>query len=306
MDKPVVRETYIDIIKGIAMLLVVMQHVGGRLNEGMAFLCKVDVPLFFVVSGYLAMKSNINFRQELIKKTKRIALPYIAAVLFVAFWNDLSIAAVITDIGKCGYWFLQCLFLFFIIFYAILKFANRQGGKSLIICGIVMELTFLALSKYLPPTIDNIVGFSYMARYFPCFVIGATVKRYSMQQLGKLFGSWLLIATCVAFTYKGDNTNISFLLHVLGYASASLLLFYCIKSVENELPGLIKKTLCTIGKNSLSIYIIHFYLVVQIPSSTGHFTIDFVIVLCMALVIAFLSIMIKSILSSISYLSKVL
>lgn len=75
MDKPVVRETYLDIIKGVAMLLVVMQHVGGRLDEGMIFLCKVDVPLFFVVSGYLAMKSEINFRQELIKKNKADSTP---------------------------------------------------------------------------------------------------------------------------------------------------------------------------------------------------------------------------------------
>lgn len=32
------RETYLDVIKGIIVLLVVMQHVGGRLNEGMFFM----------------------------------------------------------------------------------------------------------------------------------------------------------------------------------------------------------------------------------------------------------------------------
>lgn len=71
MDKPVVREAYIDIIKGVAMLLVVMQYVGGHLNDGMTFLCKVDVPLFFVVSGFLAMKSNIIFRQDLSRKQSK-------------------------------------------------------------------------------------------------------------------------------------------------------------------------------------------------------------------------------------------
>lgn len=62
------RETYLDVIKGIAMLLVVMQHVGGRLNEGMIFLCKVDVPLFFLVSGYLAYKPCIDYKKDFVKK----------------------------------------------------------------------------------------------------------------------------------------------------------------------------------------------------------------------------------------------
>lgn len=68
MDKSTQRETYLDILKGIAMLLVVMQHVGGRLNGGLVFLCKIDVPLFFIVSGYLALKSNMVLQHELIKK----------------------------------------------------------------------------------------------------------------------------------------------------------------------------------------------------------------------------------------------
>lgn len=305
MDKPIVRETYLDIVKGVAMLLVVMQHVGGRLDEGMIFLCKVDVPLFFVVSGYLAMKSEINFRQELIKKTKRIALPYIAAVLFAAFWYNLPIAAVITDIGKCGYWFLQCLFLFFVMFYGMVKLTGNKY-KQLIINSIIIEIALLALSKYAPASVDNIVGISYMSRYFPCFMMGAIVRKYSLMCLGKLIGSVLLIVTCIAFTYKGGSTNVSFLLHIVGYVGASLLFFYCIKSVENELPGLIKKLFCIIGKNSLSIYIIHFYFVAQIPSTTGHFALDFATVLCVSLFIIFLSIALQKILSTTTYLQKVL
>ena len=308
MDKPVVRETYLDIIKGIAMLIVVMQHVGGRLNEGLTFLCKVDVPLFFIVSGYLAMKSNIDFRQDFVKKTKRVALPFVAALLFAAVWYDLSIATVVTDIGKCGYWFLQCLFLFFVMFYGIVKISNsrRWNHKSLIIISIIVEAALLALSKYAPASVDNIMGISYMARYFPSFMMGAIVRKYSLMRLGKLTGSVLLVVTCIAFTYKGSSTNVSFLLHVAGYASASLLLFFCIKSVENELPGLIKKLFCMIGKNSLSIYIIHFYFVTHIPSATGLFALDIVFVLCVSLVIVLLSIALQRLFSTTTYLSKVL
>ena len=304
MDKQIVRETYLDVIKGLAMLLVVMQHVGGRLNEGMVFLCKIDVPLFFVVSGYLAMKLNINVRKEFGRKLKRIVLPYVISLLFASFWYDQSMQIVITDIGKCGYWFLQCLFFFFVLFYLLYKICGT--GKSFLWCSIVIELLLLILAKCTCSAIDNIVGISYMARYFPCFIVGAIIKRYSIQQIGKLLGSTLLVTTCVAFTYKGTNTNISFLFHVLGYICSSVLLFYFIKYVKNDIPSYMKNLFSLIGKNSLAVYIIHFYFVVHISSSTGYFSTDLALVLCVSLIVVFLSIAIQKIFQKMTYLSQVL
>lgn len=48
------RKTFVDVIKGVAIILVVMQHIGGNLNSGIRLLCKIDVPLFFICSGFLA------------------------------------------------------------------------------------------------------------------------------------------------------------------------------------------------------------------------------------------------------------
>lgn len=42
------RKTYIDIAKGVALLLVVMQHIGGILNIGIIVLCKADVSWFII------------------------------------------------------------------------------------------------------------------------------------------------------------------------------------------------------------------------------------------------------------------
>ena len=82
------REVFLDILKGLAMLLVVMQHVGGALDAGMAFMCKVDVPLFFVVSGYLAMKPRIMLFDE---PTSALDPEMVGEVL-----------AVMTDLAKTG------------------------------------------------------------------------------------------------------------------------------------------------------------------------------------------------------------
>lgn len=303
MDKPIVRETYLDVIKGLAMLLVVMQHVGGALNEGLSFLCKVDVPLFFVVSGYLASKPNIQARKELIKKTKRIAVPFVLALLFATFWYKQDIQDTLFDIGKCGYWFLFCLFCFFCMFYTFNKILQH---KMLFAISFVIELSLLALSKFGPEMLDNILGISYMSRYFPCFIGGVFIKQYGIKNIGKAMGCLLLAITCVAFTYRGLSTNISFLLHVVGYISSSIFAFYFIKYVENEMPDFVRNALSYIGKKSLAVYIIHFYFVAHLAQSTGYFVVDVFIVLIISLIVIALSILMERIFVKMTYLDKVL
>lgn len=312
MDKQISqRETYLDIIKGIAMLLVVMQHVGGRIDPGITFICKADVPLFFIVSGYLAYRPSISYRDGLIKKIKRILVPFIAASVFAIFYFGISAHEFMFNIGKCGYWFLECLFIIFVLFYILHKFISlfptRYGIYALIASTVLIELLLLVLSKYGPEAIDNVVGISYLSRYFPCFMAGVIIRKYSVRQIGKMTGSVLLVATCAAFTYyKATNTNVNFLLHVAGYMCAALLLFYFFKCIENEIPSSIRNLFCIIGRNSLSIYIIHFYFVQNLTLSTGYFAIDFTIVLGLALIVIFLSIISAKILLKMTYLYKIL
>lgn len=299
------RETYLDVIKGIAMLLVVMQHVGGRLNEGMIFLCKVDVPLFFLVSGYLAYKPCIDYRKDFVKKINRLFCPFLVASIFAIIYYKLPFQNYILDIGKCGYWFLECLFIMFLLFYILHKLNCLLNNNVLIIGFLIIEFCLLIFSKYGLETIDNVFGISYLSRYFPCFMVGVIIKKYSIQQMSKMIGSTLFLVTCATFLYNNVDTNINFLLHVLGYVCASSLLFYFIRNVETEIPYYARNLLSIIGKNSLSIYIIHFYFVEYLASSTGYFIIDFTLVLCISLMIIFLSIILQKILSKMTYLYKI-
>lgn len=193
----------------------------------------------------------------------------------------------------------------FLLFYILHKFHCLLNNNVLIIGFLIIELCLLIFSKYGLGTIDNVFGVSYLARYFPCFMVGVIIKKYSIRQLSKMIGSILFLVTCGAFLYSDVNTNINFLLHVLGYVCASSLLFYFIRNVEKEIPCYIRNLLSIIGKNSLSIYIIHFYFVVYITSSTGHFIIDLALILSVSLMIIFLSIMLQKILSKTTYLYKI-
>lgn len=289
-------------IRGAAILLVVMQHVGGGLDLGLSFLCKVDVPLFFVVSGFLAMKPTINVRQEIVKKTRRILLPLAVALPFAAFWHGLSLMEAVTDIGKCGYWFLLCLWLFFLLFYAICQL-NLRGG---VFAPCAIEILLLGLSKYSPDMIDNVWGISYMSRYFPCFMAGVYIRRYGIKDLNRVAGSLMLASTCVAFLMEWHNSNVSFLLCVMGYLCAALPLFYFLRDEAKEMPGLMKRFLIMAGRHSLSIYIIHFYFVAQFSTPTGHFAIDFAKVVSLSVLIVLLSVALEKILVKVTLLNKIL
>ena len=294
------REVYLDILKGLAMLLVVMQHVGGALDAGMAFMCKVDVPLFFVVSGYLAMKPRIHFFTEMKKKTWRIAIPFVAALLFAAFWYKMNVTEVLFDIGKCGYWFLQCLYLFFIIFYAL----HKMGMRYLIATGCVVEVVLLALTKFLPDQIDGLVGVSYMSRYFPCFIAGACIKHYKIGSLSRFVGTMLVLVACVGFTYNSSNTNLDFLLHVAAYLGAAVTVFYFLKSIH--IPKIVASLFSYVGRHSLSVYILHFYFVQHLPHFTDYFLFNLVTTLAISLVVIALSLALEKILVSMTYINKIL
>lgn len=125
MTIPVQRMTYVDVIKGVAMLLVVMHHCGGSLDKGMEVLTMVDVPLFFMCSGYLAYKERINYPKELRKKTVGILIPFILAVIIASLIRGVCIIEIFTDITKSGYWFLQVLYMMFLLWWGISIFRNK-------------------------------------------------------------------------------------------------------------------------------------------------------------------------------------
>lgn len=299
------RKTFIDVAKGIAMLLVVMQHTGGMLDSGMRLLCKVDVPLFFVCSGYLAYKNHIDFIQQIKKYINRIFIPFVVACMSACIFYNENVMELFTNIGKRGYWFLQALFLMLILFLMIYKNVRR-----LLVGSLFIELSLLLASKYASGALDGILGFSYMARYFPCLIVGALLSKYSVQSIqNRCLGSILLLCSFLGLGVDYSSNNFSFIAHVIGYASASFLAFLFIKDYTEKIPLKIRKALAYIGKYSLNIYIIHFYIVFYIPNNLlmgGVFVVDFITTLVLALLVTFISIAIGKILTHFTIFNKIL
>ncbi len=77
------RENWIDSLKLIAMLIVVMNHAG-CIVPGFSFWGGMFyVPVFFVLSGYTCHSKEESLKKTVGKKTKRLLVPYFTANLFL-------------------------------------------------------------------------------------------------------------------------------------------------------------------------------------------------------------------------------
>ena len=71
------RIEYIDITKGLGMLLIIWGHCGswGIISHAMYIINLFHIPLFFFLSG-LFLHSNKNFKEFILPKIHRLIKPY--------------------------------------------------------------------------------------------------------------------------------------------------------------------------------------------------------------------------------------
>ncbi len=176
------RLKHIDIAKGIAICLMVYGHTN---SYGMSFIYSFHMPLFFVLSGYLT-KLNVPDGQalkfavgEVKKKLKGLYLPWLKYnLLFILLHNALFRLYVynvdydysnqfVTPFGArdylvhivktvlmldkpelmvVGYWFLQVLFLSFLLLYAMRLIVKRPW--IMLVLFVVLYVFALVLKGY--------------------------------------------------------------------------------------------------------------------------------------------------------------
>lgn len=135
------RIEYLDIAKGIGILLVILAHI----DEGYTKIpiYAFHLPLFFVISG-ICFRCEGTFWDFFKKKAKGYLVPYfgmgLVLVLFKSFVLEQGVSAFGWNLGSLlvqirygTIWFLAALFFAVLLFWGICRLCRNQPGKILLI-----------------------------------------------------------------------------------------------------------------------------------------------------------------------------
>lgn len=219
------RNQFVDIMRGIAMLLVVLGHTmtGCTVDSQKSFLFNIiwslQMPLFILISGYVTKYSRpISNNKGLWKYVKRRTVAY---MLPWAVWSFLVRGIIFGEDGflnvkhllwnmDSGYWFLATIWTISMIFGIASFIAERLSKENLLKKQIVL-LGFYLVGMVLLVGIGAILGLSffaikltlyYMPFYYAGFLYGQFDDRMKESDTGKkmidsivaiCFAVWLFV-----------------------------------------------------------------------------------------------------------------
>lgn len=301
------RFGYLDILKGLAIFLVVLQHVAGGYDRLCAFIVNCNIPIFFIVSGFLAYKENMAVNAFLQKKALYVFVPFTLSLVCFAIIKAVSIVGLVFDIGKGGYWFLLALFEIFIL-YVFQYYMSRNKTVVLFSLSIIIECLLLACAYVLPDNINNLCGISYLAWFYPCFMAGIFIRKMDILSISKYLSTILFALFVGCFLYEGTSNVIIFMIRAVGYFCCAVYLFFLVRTIDSSVPPRVSNMLKLWGRNSLSIYILHFYFIVTIGDllHTPYAVVNLIEGTIISVVIIYVSLLLSEIISVNNLIGKIL
>ena len=271
------RLEYVDQIRGLAILSVVIGHIiqfnniqGGLDNRVLNIIYSFNMPLFFFISGYIGYKtikvSDINsFLQHLQKKFIGLCIPLLTWSLIAneIFFKHQGISITIEDITNTilrpNLWFFKTLFEIF-AFYGIFAWVSSIKKNNFWIDPLLFAVIVILTSGYSILLGNKVL--SSLLLYSLFFYMAVFVSKYPfleatiMNPLVFAFSFILFVTLCGFWDIRG--TIYDDILKVL-ISSFSFIVFLNV-TIRTQWNPFISKQIMTFGKYSLGIYVIQFYL----------------------------------------------
>lgn len=270
-----VRLGYLDAMRGLAIVLVVMGHLMIRFgiseyeNVLWTIIVGIHLPIFFFVSGYLGGK--LSDLSGLCGKAWQLILPGLLFYSLSSFsrgGNPLSFV----KHGFDEYWFTFVLFEIYLIYYICGGVFKRY--KYVVIMGLSLAgIALLTTPSLRGGRLYTVLCIENLAKYFQFFTLGMLCKEYSAKVVDWLQKDWVKGALLVGFvvslflcfseSLKGQYFLIYQLNHNLAFRYLgvfALFAFFIYKAELFQTNNRIGKSLTYVGKRTLDIYLIHYFL----------------------------------------------
>lgn len=149
---PKQRIEWIDLGKGVAMLLVLIGHCEFTPEWGINFIYTFHMPLFFFLSGMVfSVSKYASFREFFIHKAKTLLLPYLALVSILFVWKIFfrnpdhiltldtlqALLGLVVQMRDTPYyfslWYVACLFVMDLLLYWVVRLSGNRPVFILVI-----------------------------------------------------------------------------------------------------------------------------------------------------------------------------
>lgn len=280
-----IRNSTLDILKAIGILLVIVGHnVTGIMGT---YIYSFHMPLFFLLSGYLYKERSVL--KSISHDYNRIVLPYLCYYIIVNvidyIYNGITCDILIQDIIKISWasfgridvfghhvqgvlylWFLPALFIcknvFNAIYLAWKPLTKNNYYVFLFVCLFVCWIAGLTIHhKLFPLPFAITTGLNALGYYTIGFLIKIFMKDTSYIDEIKWYYKLLALAVWIVFgkyALNGMGTcEYKFipLDYIVGIAGT--MVFYYVAQIINKNMKGIAEGLAILGKYTISILIIH-------------------------------------------------
>ena len=265
------RDSYIDFLKGIAMIMVVVGHsVSGvrRADVLFNFIYSFHMPLLFFCSAYIEelyrVKYAGNERNMLIKRIRGLLLPYLSwtvvRALLAGRLLEMGVEGTLSELlgyRENGLWFLPVL-LGLKAMHTLFWIVRRRMSRNTIFVNIMLCFgceILLALVAVLTrqPYIINML--SYAIPYFFAVMVVSCGEVKKVLRSEWMAAGVLLIYVVLFPGFSFYNT--SWMTQVFRIGMSLCVIIVCLKGTQYWRGGLIYDVVCICGRNSLAIYILH-------------------------------------------------
>ena len=279
------RILYLDIIRGIACLMIILMHApkpysaNSMVLSGISLMTAPSIGLFFMISGALILPVIMSTQVFLKRRLTKIAIPAVLwslIFLLVKFFEDNNWEAFLKSIisipfstqGCAVYWFIYALAGLYLIAPIISPWLHKTSKREIEIFLLFWLVTLCepVLRPYISINENYSKALYYFGGYVGYFILGYYLHNYTIIWKKWILVAMLIVPLCSAAICKLTDLNINFydMFWYLTIPSASMCTalfllakkYFESKSVNRD----IVKFITNFSKCSFGIFLIHFFI----------------------------------------------
>ena len=315
------RLHYFDMLKGIAIFMVVMGHVITfciREIDRAAifkFIGEIHMPLFFFISGWFSW--NAVRSPNLTRRALQLLVPMaVCSTLWIWYFPhsglesplDSTFCGLWTSDWKNGYWFTLVLFEITAVYAALhpVLLRCRTFASEALVWAIAFAAVFLLDNVTAGTLFNAVASIPLVSAFFCVFAFGASAARHreSFLRLVRneavftaaiLVGALTLYMKCWYWEFPFMDLRLAHIavgvtLHVcLAIVGVGVVRPWGLKAYEADKPGLFAAMWSYVGSKSLSIYLLHYFFLFPLGclrEPLVSMNVAFVPVLCVSIAVA--------------------